>query len=199
MEHCLKSIEDEVPFLKHCPKIFMSAKTGRNVESIFDEVKKVYADSKKRITTHQLNKFIGLCLQKNHPPMLNGKRLRIYYMAQVDIQPPKFVLFVNFPNLMVESYRKYIYNQFRDAYSFAGLPLRIFLKGKTKKNLEAHSKDLGEIQDSRRIAAMAHAQHDNPPQESYEEDFDEGDDEDFDMDFPGSENWTDESLKGPHN
>jgi len=132
MEHCLKGIEDEVPFLKHCPKLFISALTGRNVPEIFEPVTQVFADSQKRISTGQLNKFIGLCLQKNHPPMLQGKRLRIYYMAQVGVKPPKFVVFVNYPNLMTDSYKKYIYNQFRDSYSFAGLPLEIYLKGKKK-------------------------------------------------------------------
>lgn len=136
MEHCLKGVEDEVPFLKHCPKLFISAKTGRNLDKIFETVVQVYQDSQKRITTHQLNKFVGGCLQKNHPPMINGKRLRIYYMAQVGIQPPKFVLFVNYPNLMVESYKKYLYNQFRETYAFLGMPLRIFLKGKERKDKE---------------------------------------------------------------
>ncbi|MEI8365691.1 MAG: ribosome biogenesis GTPase Der [Parachlamydiaceae bacterium] len=134
MEHCLQGIESEVPFLKHCPKIFMSALTGRNVDKIFPVIEQVHADSQKRISTGQLNKFIGLCLQKNHPPMIMGKRLRIYYMAQVGIQPPKFVVFVNFPNLMTETYRKYIYNQFREAYSFEGLPIEIYLKGKKRKD-----------------------------------------------------------------
>lgn len=133
MEHCLKGIDDEVNFLKHCPKIFMSALTARNVEKIFPTVKQVYEDSRKRITTHQLNKFVEGCLQKNHPPMLNGKRLRIYYMAQVEIEPPRFILFVNNPTLMVESYKKYLYNQFRETYGFLGVPILMNLKGKLKK------------------------------------------------------------------
>lgn len=135
MEHCLKGVEEEVPFLKHCPKVFMSAKTGRNVEKIFGIVNQVHEDSTKRITTHQLNKFITASLQKNHPPMLQGKRLRIYYMAQVAIQPPKFILFVNYPNLMVESYRKYLYNQFRETYGFIGVPILMHMKGKEKTRL----------------------------------------------------------------
>lgn len=142
MEHCMQGVEEEVPFLQHCPKIFMSAKSGRNVNKIFDTVVDVHKNSEKRITTHQLNKFVSECLQKNHPPMLNGKRLRIYYMAQVGIKPPKFVLFVNHPSLMVESYKKYLYNQFREAYSFSGMPLRIFLKGKEQKNKEERIKEL---------------------------------------------------------
>lgn len=134
MEHCLKGVEEEVHFLKHCPKVFISALSGRNVDKIFPLIKQVYEDSRKRITTHQLNKFIGLSLQKTHPPMIMGKRLRIYYMAQVAIQPPKFVLFVNFPNLMTETYKKYLYNQFRETYGFTGVPISLHLKGKKKRD-----------------------------------------------------------------
>jgi GTP-binding protein len=140
MEHCLQGIEQEVPFLQHCPKLFISAKTGRNVDKIFDLIQQVYADSQKRIPTHQLNKFVSSCLQKNHPPMLMGKRLRIYYMAQVSIQPPTFILFVNYPNLMTDTYKKYLYNQFRETYGFLGVPILIFLKGKQKsKEAPSHS------------------------------------------------------------
>lgn len=141
MEHCLKEVEDEASFLKHCPKIFISALTGRNVDQIFDVVQQVHADSQKRITTHQLNKFIGASMQKTHPPMIMGKRLRIYYMAQVSIQPPKFILFVNYPNLMTESYKKYLYNQFRETYGFIGVPLTMHLKGKKKTKEEKRSGD----------------------------------------------------------
>lgn len=143
MEHCLKDIEDEVSFLKHCPKLFISAATGRNVEKIFPLVLEVYEDSKKRITTHQLNKFVAAAMQRNHPPMLTGKRLRIYYMAQVASQPPKFILFVNSPSLMTESYKKYLYNQFREAYGFTGVPLLIHLKGKQKQKSERGRHDPG--------------------------------------------------------
>lgn len=136
MEHCLRGIEEEVPFLQHCPKLFISAKTGRNVEKIFELVKETDKYAKTRITTHQLNKFIAGALQRNHPPMIQGKRLRIYYMAQVAIEPPKFILFVNYPNLMVESYKKYLYNQFRETYSFTGVPIEIHLKGKQKTKEE---------------------------------------------------------------
>lgn len=143
MEHCLKGIEEEVNFLKHCPKLFMSALTGRNVDKIFEIVNKVHADSQVRITTHQLNKFVADAMQRNHPPMLKGKRLRIYYMAQVAIQPPKFVLFVNSPLLMTESYKKYLYNQFREAYGFLGVPLIIQMKGKIKQRSERECHDPG--------------------------------------------------------
>lgn len=166
MEHCMQGIEEEVPFLKHCPKLFMSALTGRNVDKIFALAAEVYADSKKRIGTHQLNTFIAGCLQRNHPPMLNGKRLRIYYMAQVGTQPPKFVLFVNYPNLMIESYKKYIYNQFRETYQFSGLPIEIYLKGKKRKSLEERRSE---------ITGHSHSH----PHEEVEDEINEDDFEDF--------------------
>lgn len=137
MEHCLKGLEEEVPFLKHCPKVMISAKTGRNLEKIFPLIKECHAASQLRISTGQLNKFMERAIQRNHPPMLRGKRLRIYYMAQVDIQPPRFVMFVNHPDLMVDSYRRYIYNQFREVYPFPGVPLFFHLKGKTQKERPA--------------------------------------------------------------
>lgn len=139
MEHCLQEVEHEVPFLKHCPKIFMSALDGRNVEKIFPMIQEVHANSQIRITTHQLNKFVGGAMQRIHPPMIKGKRLRIYYMAQVGIQPPKFILFVNYPHLMTEAYKKYLYNQFREAYGFTGVPITLHLKGKQKIKRHQHN------------------------------------------------------------
>ena len=140
MEHCLKGIEDEVPFLKHCPKLFISATTGRNIDKILPLIKQVHEDSQKRITTHQLNVFVGHAMQKTHPPMIGGKRLRVYYMAQVSIDPPTFVLFVNFPNLMTDAYKKYLYNQFRETYGFVGVPIVLHLKGKKKEKEEDHER-----------------------------------------------------------
>jgi GTP-binding protein len=173
MEHCLRGIEEEVPFLKHCPKLFISAKTGRNVDKIFPLIQEVYQNSLKRITTHQLNKFIGAALQKNHPPMIMGKRLRIYYMAQVDVQPPKFILFVNYPNLMTESYKKYLYNQFRETYAFTGVPINLYLKGKEKKEKPA--------------SAPTQEQREPQERETEEEEQEEWAEEDFDYQFENEE------------
>lgn len=130
MEHALKDIEQELPFLSHCPKLFISALNDRNLEKIFPTVKEVYAERQKRITTGMLNKFIEGCLHKYHPPLMTGKRLRIYYMTQVETNPPKFVLFVNKPSLMTESYKKYLVNHFREIYGFSGCPLVLELRGK---------------------------------------------------------------------
>ncbi len=132
MEHALRGVREEIPFLTHCPLLFISATKERNLDKIFPAVKEVYAERQKRITTGSLNKFIEGCLQKYHPPLLKGRRLRIYYMTQVEINPPKFVVFVNKPTLMVEPYRKYLVNQFRDVFGYSGCPLVLELRGKEK-------------------------------------------------------------------
>lgn len=137
MEHCLKSVDEEVLFLKHCPKLFISALSGRNVEKIFDLVQEVSSESKKQIPTPQLNKFIEGALQRTHPPMIQGKRLRIYYMTQVSTEPPKFLLFINYPTLMTETYKKYLYNQFREEFGYSGVPITLQLKGKRTTREEA--------------------------------------------------------------
>lgn len=131
MEHCLRGIEEEVSFLNHCPKLILSALIGRNVDKIFPLIQEVYQNSFKKVSTPQVNKLIENAIQKNHPPMLKGKRLRIYYLTQTGVQPPQFVLFVNYPNLMLESYKKYLINQFRKTFPFKGVPVVFRLKGKT--------------------------------------------------------------------
>lgn len=130
MEHAMRGVKEEVPFLNHCPTLFISAIQERNLEKIFPLIKQVYAERHKRITTGGLNKFIEGCLQKYHPPLMIGKRLRIYYMTQVEINPPKFVLFVNNPTLMTDTYKKYLLNNFREVYGFSGCPLTLELRGK---------------------------------------------------------------------
>lgn len=130
MEHYLTSLREEASFLAYCPTIFASSITGRNLEKLYELIQQVKRESERRITTGQLNKFLEQTIQKYHPPMLDGKRLRIYYIAQVQIQPPHFVMFVNKPGLMVDTYKKYLINQFREVHGFAGVPLLFSLKGK---------------------------------------------------------------------
>ncbi len=130
MEHCLKAVQQDASFLQHCPTEFISAKSGRNLDKIYDQINYVYSQANLRITTGELNRFLEKAQATNHPPMLMGKRLRIYYVAQIGVQPPQFVMFVNRPQLMVDSYKKYLINAFRKTFTFSGVPLRFSLKGK---------------------------------------------------------------------
>lgn len=136
MEHCLKALKDECSFLAHCPAIFISALSGRNLQQALEKAEEVYNAANYRVTTHQLNKFIERSMQLNHPPMITGKRLRIYYMTQISALPPRFVLFVNYPELMTDGYKKYLINQMRAKFGFFGSPLQILLRGKEREKAE---------------------------------------------------------------
>lgn len=136
MEHCEQALRMFAPFTQYCPVIFGSAKTGRNLNQVFDAVFEVEEMMKLRISTGQLNKFIEKTMQKVHPPMIQGKRLRIYYMTQVSNNPPKFVLFVNHPERMTLAYKRYLINEFRETYKFTGVPLFFSLKAKLEQTVE---------------------------------------------------------------
>jgi len=135
MEHALRGIREAVPFLAHCPTLFLSASIGRNLDKVLPAVREVHRQRGLRVTTGELNKFIEKCLQKYHPPLITGKRLRIYYLTQVEVNPPKFVLFVNKPDLLTETYRKYLVNQLREAFPFSGTPLKFELRGKALSHI----------------------------------------------------------------
>lgn len=158
MEHAMRGVKEAAPFLAHCPTVFMSAMLGRNVAKIMPLVNEVYKARHQRIGTGALNKFIERCLQKYHPPMIMGKRLRIYYLTQVASNPPRFVLFVNRPELMTDTYKKYLINNLREEFPFPGCPLIFELRGKTKpKNSEGN-----EVKTSvREISEDAEASYDN--------------------------------------
>jgi GTPase len=145
MEHAMRGVREAAPFLAHCPTVFMSALAGRNLEKILPLVNQVYAARFERIGTGALNTFIERCLQKYHPPMIMGKRLRIYYLTQVETNPPRFVLFVNKPDLMLDTYKKYLLNNLREAFPFTGCPLIFELRGKGPSN--AHSKASSEAEE----------------------------------------------------
>ena len=136
MEHCLKDINNNVPFLSHCPLLFGSALKDRNLDKIFSEVNIVYEQYNRRINTHDLNNMIAQALQKNYPPMITGKRLKVYYTTQFKTSPPQFIMFVNRPNLMTNTYKKYLYNQIRMQYGFSGVPFTLSLRGKKSRYTE---------------------------------------------------------------
>jgi GTP-binding protein len=133
MEHYKMGVEGEASFLEHCPKIFISALNGRNLDKIFPEIDATLAQNE-RITTHKLNNFMIKAMQRNHPAMIKGKRLRVYYMTQISQKPPTFLLFINYPELMQDSYKRYLIKQFRQTWPLKGYPIRFDLKKRLQKS-----------------------------------------------------------------
>ncbi len=132
MEHCSKSLELEAPFIKHAPTLFGSAKTGHNLKLLFDKLKEVYHDLNRRISTGKLNQFLEKAMSKQHPPMIQGKRLCIYYVSQTEAAPPRFLFFINNKKYLQKTYEKYLINRLRDSFRFSGTPLRFTFREKRR-------------------------------------------------------------------
>ena len=139
MEHCLQAVRADAAFLAHCPAFFVSALHGTHLHKLIPAIQEVRRHQQERITTGQLNRFVERAIQLYHPPMIQGKRLRIYYMTHVETQPPTFVLFVNYPHLMLETYKRYLIGKFREAYQFTGNPLIFVLKHRSRASAEVRA------------------------------------------------------------
>ncbi|MEE0409788.1 MAG: ribosome biogenesis GTPase Der [Clostridia bacterium] len=125
-------IRETFAFMSYASMMFTSAKTGRNIPALIDEIKKVNEQHKRRITTGMLNDVINEAVNKQQPPSDKGKRLRIYYGTQASVAPPTFVLFVNDKDLFHFSYKRFIENQIRENFGFDGTPIRLIIRERKK-------------------------------------------------------------------
>lgn len=127
-------VRETFAFMSYASIMFTSAKTGRNIPALIDEIKKVNEQHKRRITTGMLNDVINEAVNKQQPPSDKGKRLRIYYGTQASVAPPTFVLFVNDKDLFHFSYKRFIENQIRENFGFEGTPINIIIRERNKKD-----------------------------------------------------------------
>ena len=127
-----KKIRDEFIYLTYAPILFVSAKTKQRIHQILPLIDQVHDYSLMRIQTNILNEVILDAQLMTPPPTHNGKRLRIYYCSQVAVGPPTFVLMVNDPELMHFSYKRFLENRLREAFTFTGTTLRLIAREKTK-------------------------------------------------------------------
>lgn len=121
----------EAKFLGFAPIMTISALTGLRVLKIFERVKQVYHQYSKRIGTGQLNKIFERAIANNEPSLYRGRRLKFYYATQVSAGPPTFVCFVNYPDAVHFSYRRYLINQIRDKAKLDKTPLRLIFRKRT--------------------------------------------------------------------
>ncbi len=133
LEKYQKQVLSDLKFMDYAPVLFISAKTGQRVHTVFDAVRAVYASACRRITTGVLNDVINDATNDLQPPIQGTRRLKIYYATQGSVQPPTFILFVNDEKLMIFSYERYLENYFRKTFDFAGTPIRFILREKKKE------------------------------------------------------------------
>jgi GTP-binding protein len=123
-----KALKQKAPFLNFVPLIYISAKTTQRVKAAMDLVSKVYEERLKRVETAELNQKLEKDIKAKPPASVRGKYIKIYYVTQTGTQPPTFVFFCNYPELLQKSYLRYLENKIRQHFSFLGTPVRIKVK-----------------------------------------------------------------------
>ncbi len=113
--------------------LFISATTGQRINKLYDLIDVVIENSTLRIGTGVLNEIMAEAVAMQQPPSDKGKRLKLYYITQVSVKPPTFVIFVNDKELMHFSYTRYIENKVREAFGFMGTPLKFIIRERKEK------------------------------------------------------------------
>ncbi len=133
----MKRMEEEVrrdlSYMTYAPILFISAMTGQRVDRLFQVIQNVVNQATMRIPTGVLNSVLADAQTRVQPPTDKGRRLKIYYMTQVGVKPPHFVIFCNDAKLFHFSYQRYIENQIRATFGLVGTPVRITIRQKGDK------------------------------------------------------------------
>ncbi len=124
---------EKLSYMPYAEYIFISALTGQRLEKLFDLIDVVIQYHNMRVGTGVLNEIMADAVAMQQPPTDKGKRLRLYYITQVAVKPPTFVIFVNDKELMHFSYTRYIENKIREAFGFKGTPLRFIIRERKEK------------------------------------------------------------------
>lgn len=126
-------IKDTLAFMPYAEYVFISAKTGQRTNRLFELIDMVRQNQTLRVATGVLNEIMTEAAALQQPPSDKGKRLRLYYITQVAVKPPTFVIFVNDKNLMHFSYTRYIENKIREAFGFKGTSLKFIARERSGK------------------------------------------------------------------
>lgn len=128
-----KKIRDTLSFMPYAEMVFISAVTGQRMNKMFELIDMVRENQTLRVATGVLNEIMTEAVAMQQPPSDKGKRLRLYYMTQVAVKPPTFVIFVNDKELMHFSYVRYLENKIRESFGFRGTALRFIIRERSGK------------------------------------------------------------------
>ena len=126
-------IRDMLAFMPYAEIMFISAKTGQRLPKLYETIDLVMENHALRVATGVLNEIMMEAVAMQQPPTDKGKRLKLFYITQVSVKPPTFVIFVNDKELMHFSYTRYIENQIRETFGFKGTPLRFIIRERKEK------------------------------------------------------------------
>ena len=129
----LRATADELHFLSFAPRQLVSALRGDGVGELLERVGAAAAQHRRRIPTSELNRFFADVCERYPPTSRGGKLVTVHYLTQGGIRPPTFLLWANRADLVDEAYRRFVTNQLRQRYGFAGTPLRVVIKAKARE------------------------------------------------------------------
>ena len=132
-ENFKKDIQQDLKFAPYVKFLFISALTGQRSNKVMKVVKECYESYNKRVSTGVLNEIVSQAVLMNEPPIVSNNRLKIYYATQVASKPPTFVFFVNNPDLLHFSYKRYLENQLRNAFGFEGTGIKLIFRERKDK------------------------------------------------------------------
>ena len=133
MNDMTAKIRQDLSYMSYAPILFISALTGQRVGKLYELINYVANQAAMRVTTGMLNNVLEDATARVQPPTDKGRRLKIYYMTQVGVKPPHFVIFCNDARLFHFSYQRYLENQIRAAFGLEGTPVRITIRQKGDK------------------------------------------------------------------
>lgn len=137
----MNEVQFRLKFADYAPVLTISAMTRQRITKVFNEIDKVIAERQKRVSTAELNRVFERLTAAHEPPLYRGKRVKYFYITQVGIKPPTFVVFVNYPEGVHFSYLRYIENHLREAFGFSGTPIRIYARRRREeKTAEASAR-----------------------------------------------------------
>ena len=128
-------IRNEVPFLDFAPVVSISARTGQRVSRVLETAIDIWGERRKRVATGELNRVVSAATERNVPPLVKGRRPKIYYATQAAVAPPTFVFFANESRAIHFSYRRYLENRLRDEFGFDGTPIRLIFRDRSAVRL----------------------------------------------------------------
>jgi GTPase len=129
-------IRSEVPFLEFAPVVSISAKTGLRIEKALELAVDVWAERRRRISTGELNRVVRAAIERQEPPMVKGRRPKIFYATQASIAPPTFVFFARDAASVHFSYQRFLENRLRDEFGFLGTPIRLIFRERSAAQIE---------------------------------------------------------------
>ena len=123
-------IRTALAYMPYAPIVYVSAMTGQRIHTLYEHIQYVHNQANTRISTGMLNDVLSDAMIKVQPPSDKGKRLKIYYMTQISVAPPTFVIFCNDVELFHFSYQRYLENYLRQTFGFRGTPIRLIIRAK---------------------------------------------------------------------